>query len=107
MFLFLWQSVFDVGVTVLLKFLSLFFHTLSKVFNLPILRDFAAKLPTSVVAGKKILGTNCDKFEKFVCCTSCSSLYTMNDSLEKLPNGSIVSKSCKFIHFPNHPQRHQ
>ena len=77
MFLFLWQSTFrlsDVGIGVLLKFFSILLGVLAKFLVVPSLKAFAETLPTSVTAGKKLLGTNSDDFIKFVCCPDCSML---------------------------------
>ena len=108
MFLFLWQSTFrvsDVGMNILFKFLSMLFKLLSKLLDIPVLIDFADYIPSNVLSGKKVLGTNVDNFDKFVCCPSCSALYNMEDCLETQLNGNTVSKLCPFIRFPLHPQK--
>jgi hypothetical protein len=69
------------------------------------LKEFASSLPSSLLAGRKALGTSTDDFEKFVCCPTCSCIYRIEDCQERLPNGKIVSKKCSFIQFPQHPQK--
>ena len=108
MFLFLWQTTFkvsDVGLSVLLKFLSMFLSLIATVLRLESLKAFATSLPTSVAGGKKVIGTNMDKFSKWVCCPSCHARYDLKDCLEKLPNGDVVSKKCQYVRFPRHPHK--
>ncbi len=110
MFLFLWQTTFrlsDVGVTVLLAFLSTFVLLLARTFGLQALKDFASQLPTAVYAARKLLGRGQDTFTKWVCCPSCSSLYQVEECSVTLPNGSKTSHikiKCTYIQFPDHPQ---
>lgn len=97
MFLFLWQKTFyvsDVGIDALLKFISLFVLTLSKIFPMKLFQDFALHLPKSAIAGRKILGTNADDFAKLACCRACSSIYLVDVCKVKLPGGQFVSKKC-------------
>ena len=107
MFLFLWQFTFrvsDTGLNVLLKFLFMFLRLLARLLQLPSLQRFADTLPHSVNLARRVLGTYSDNFEKFVCCPSCSSLYSVKECIDKLPNGKLVSKTCTFVRFPRHPQ---
>ena len=106
-FIFLWQSSFrvsDVGIDLLLKFLSLFMVTLAIICPINSLRELASQLPKSVSAGRKIIGTNADIFTKFVCCRACTSIYPIDECKSKLPDGQWVSKRCNYVRFPNHPQ---
>lgn len=108
MFLFLWQSTFklsDVGMNILLKFLHQFLGLLAQLPGLVTLKKIISTLPTSVAAGKKLLGTNKDNFSKFVCCPSCSKLYPIENCIDRLPDGKVVSKTCIFVRFPHHPQQ--
>ena len=107
MFIFLWQSTFrvsDVGIDILLGFLSAFMIVLAKVLHLEILKEFALEMPKSAIAGRRVLGTNVDGFSRWVCCCSCRSIYPVENCKVRLPNGEYVSKKCPFIKFPNHPQ---
>ena len=81
------------------------FKLLSKLLDIRVLIDFADYIPSNVLSGKKVLGTNVDNFDKFVCCPSCSALYNMEDCLDTQLNGNTVSKLCPFIRFPLHPQK--
>lgn len=105
MFLFLWQSTFklsDVGMSILLKFLCMFLGLLANILGVTAFKTITDMLPTSVTSGKKLLETSKDNFEKFVCCPDCSSI---ENSLERLPNGKSTSKTCTFVRFPQHPQQ--
>ena len=42
----------------------------------------------------------------FVVCPKCSTLYTRDECIVTIEN-SMISKTCSFIEFPNHPQRHR
>ena len=85
MSLFLWQSTFrlsDVGMSILLRFVSLFLGHLATALGIPSLKAFADSLPTSVANGRKALGTHTDAFEKYVCCPTSSAVYLMKDCVE-------------------------
>ena len=60
------------------------FQLLSKLLDIPVLIYIADYIPSNVLSGKKVLGTNVDNFDKFVCCPSCSALYNMEDCLDAL-----------------------
>ena len=96
-FAFMFQAVFrisDNALNVLLKFLALFFRTLSqKVVNLPQL--FLDSLPVNMYTARKVLVKK-QSFTKYVCCPKCGSLYSITDCSEKI--------HCDFVKFPNHSQ---
>ena len=45
---------------------------LSHFMSIKPLEDFAAQLPKSVYAARKLLGKDKDLFTKYACCPSCS-----------------------------------
>ena len=55
-------------------------------------------------AAHSVVGNSKCKFERFVCCPNCRSIYSLQDCIIKHPNGSLESKKCSFVGFPNHPQ---
>ena len=54
---------------------------------------------------QRFSASNCSLTE-FVVCPKCSTLYTRDECFVMAGN-SMVSKTCSFIEFPNHPQRHR
>lgn len=58
--------------------------------------------PGSVYAMKKLCRQSKDKFEKFVVCRRCHSIYKYDDCFETV-RGREVPKNCPHIAFPNHP----
>lgn len=92
-------------MNILLKFISLFMVTVSRMLNLQSLQDFAMDLPKSTNAGRKIVGTCNDEFKKFACCRTCSSIYPIAECTLKLTSGEISSKKCAYVRYPNHPQQ--
>ena len=108
MFLLSWQTTFrmsDVGMNILLRFFAMFLSTLARLLSLQPLVEFVSLLPKNVISARNLLGRK-DSFTKWVCCPKCSTLYSTADARRKLPDGSIVSKLCGYVRFPNHPQRH-
>ncbi len=80
-FLFLWQYAFrvsDVGLSLLLSFISKFLVVVAHVLSLKHLGDFATKLPKTVAGARAVLGKNTDNFDKYACCPSCSAIYSID-----------------------------
>ena len=94
----------DTGANLLLLFLSNFLLVLSRVLKSGALKDYSMELPRSVAMGRKILGTDIDKFTRWACCPTCSSIYPVDECREKLINGQLTSKKCTFVRFLHHPQ---
>lgn len=44
-------------------------------------------------------------FLKFVSCSKCHSIYLIEECKEKLPDKTVISCKCPYVHFPNHPHR--
>ena len=79
-FLFLWQMIFhlsDVGLGI--AFIAIFLGILGRILGFSPLSDLANSLPTTVRAARRMLGKMQDKFQKWVCCPACSSLYALNE----------------------------
>lgn len=104
-FLFMFQTLFrlsDTALNILMKFLVMFFTTLSKQFN-AIPQSFISILPGSLHSARQVQNSR-NKFRKYVCCPSCRSIYEWDQCSVTLANGNVESKCCDFIRFPNHPQ---
>ena len=107
MFLFSWQSLFnvsDIGLNVLIKIIALFFSLLVKVLSLP-MKSFTDHLPQGIEAAKRFLGHQKDNSTKYAACPSCHSIHNVDDCKVVLPNKSIISAVCHHIEFPNHPHK--
>ena len=104
----MWQNIFrvsDVGNGVLLSFIAILVLLLGRVFGLESLKILALSLPKSVYSARKLLGRNCDKFMKLVCCPKCSTLYKYDECILTNRNGTKTSLTCSHITFPNHRYR--
>ena len=64
----------------------------------------AAALPSSLYLLWRFLKIDRDNFVKYAVCPSCNSLYDIKDCIVS-ERGELKSKKCKFVRFPNHPQR--
>lgn len=104
-FILLWQSVFrvaNVAISFLLQFFSLFVYHLSVVTQLKYIRALAEAFPNTIIKARRIIGMNCDKFQNYVCCPKCCSIYELDDCYEKIGTCK-VPRRCSFIRFPRHP----
>ena len=104
-FIFFWQYAFrvsDVGITGLFAFIAGFILMLSHFMSIKPLEDFAAQLPKSVYAARKLLGKDKDLFTKYACCPSCSESYPLSQ-LDLLQNNSGIL-TCTRVKFSDHPQ---
>lgn len=102
----MFQTLFrlsDNAMDTLLRFFSMFFKSLAqRVASLP--TSFVEALPGTVQVARKMAESSREHFERYVCCPSCHSLYSLNESVVKMSNGSVEPKKCSFIEFPTHPQ---
>ena len=108
-FLFLWQAMFrlsDAGLGIFLSFFATLLGILSRVLSVTSLLDIANSLPASVRAARKMIGKGQDRFQKWVCCPVCSSLYALDECIVHSRDGTSLSRECTFVRFPNHPQPH-
>ena len=105
-FLFMFQTLFrlsDTALNVLITFFTMFLKTPSQKFAATP-HSFLSKLPSNLRAARSVVGNSKCTFERFVCCPNCCSIYSLQDCIIKHPNGSLESKKCSFVPFPNHPQ---
>lgn len=91
------------GVMVLFKFFSAFLNLLSSIFGLEGLSEFSRQLPQNTYQAKKYIGHEGDCFKKYVSCPKCHYIYDMDICKCKMPDGTIQSRKCTFVKFPNHP----
>ena len=93
----------DAGIEILLLFISTFFSLLAQVFTSDKLVAFARKLPKTIYRAKKLIGANVDNFLRYTVCPKCYHLYPVESCKVQLADGSIVSKLCDHVEFPEHP----
>lgn len=104
-FLFMFQALFslsDTALNVLITFFTMFIKTLKHVMLSS--QSFLSKLLANLRAARNAVSNGENKFEKFMCCPTCRSIYQWKGCITELPNGSFESKFCNFVLFPNHPQ---
>ena len=105
-FLFMFQTLFrlsDNALDVLLRFLAMFFRSLGqRVTALP--TSFIDALPSSIHSARKVAGSERDRFDRYVCCSGCHSLYSLDECVIRMPDGQLESKKCSYVQFPSHPQ---
>ena len=79
----------DNGLNVLLVFFSLFFSSLSKIVaNFP--KAFLSNLPRNVKSARMLAGSTRSTLRKFVCCSTCHSLYKCEECIMTNPGGDVV-----------------
>ncbi len=61
--------------------------------------------PRNVIEAKKLLGLTSDNFTKYVSCSKCHSLYSVDSCKVRMPDGTLASKLCSHVNFPHHPQQ--
>ena len=98
-FVLIWKGVFriaDNAINILLRFLK----ALTKV-----LWKSQISIPITLKSVMRKLGMD-DNFKSFVVCPKCHSLYNIEDCIKHLgPQRNPVTKKCRFVEFPNHPQK--
>ena len=103
LFLLLWASFYSVSANAL-NHLIKFLHFILSVL-LPkssSMASLVSQLPTTLYNLKKSFGLLDDKFEKYVICPKCSSLYQFKECFSATIIG-ISPKRCSHIRFRNHP----
>ena len=99
-FLLMFQALFrlsDNALDVLLKFLSIFFRTISQML-VPLPQCFLDKLPKNIRSARLGAGNN---FKKYVVCRS---LYDIDQCVIRRVGHRAKSGRCVYRRFPNHPQ---
>ena len=105
LFLAFWQYTFGITDTAfehLLKFLKAFLTVLGK--RSVEISQLATFMPPSLYMLWKRINPDTSPIKKYVVCTKCYKLYTLNECITKI-QGVSFSKGCNNIQFPNHPQK--
>ena len=82
---FMFQTLFrlsDTALDVLLKFMVMFFKSLQHQFT-AFPKTFTDILPNSIKSARNTLGNSRDRFDRYVCCPGCNSLYRMSECVLK------------------------
>jgi len=82
----------------------MFFKSLQHQFT-AFPKMFTDILPNSIKSARNTLGNSRDRFDRYVCCPGCNSLYRMSACVLKKSDGTLESVECTFIQFPLHSQR--
>jgi len=106
LFLFLWTSFYGISATALNHLIAFFSYISSFAANPATVTALAAVFPSSLYIAQKYLDIQQDRFEKFVICQRCSSLYNYKDCFETTGTRKR-SKHCSHIEYRNHPQPSQ
>ena len=88
---------------VLLAFFATFLNLLSSIFGLERFSEFVQQLPHNTYRSRKYIGHEGDCFKKYVSCPKCHYVYDLDICSCKMPDGTIQSRKCTFVKFPNHP----
>ena len=102
-FIFLWASFYGVSAVAVNHLLQYLHHMLASLaVHSPAVGAVVAAFPSSLYLMKKLFGIGTDKFQKYVICRKCESLYRSDDCFEYNLFRKI-SKTCSHIAFPDHP----
>ena len=105
LFLSLWQYYFNItdgAMEILVKFLAQLWNVLVGSFHLQ--AGVAAVFPGILYLFRKLFLNKKDKFVKYVVCIKCHFLYDMEHSF-RTTQGERVTKTCKNVLIPDHPQK--
>lgn len=108
MFIALWQFSFNISnsaITALLRFFRFFFKYIGINLVYAPLTELSDKIPLSLSSFYKVINLHGIKYEKYVVCPACSSVYENSHCIKHKANGTAESKNCTHVFFPNHPQR--
>lgn len=67
--------------------------------------ELSNKVPLSLSSFYKVVNISEVEYEKYVVCPACSSVYENSHCVKHRANGTMKSKNCTHVFFPNHPQR--
>lgn len=93
----------DAALESVIKILKLFLTLIGDKLSFPGFDCLLSHFPSSLFLAKKKSGAHSNTSKKYVCCTSCSSIYP-SESCSKIVDGKKEGKLCSFVRFPNHPQ---
>ena len=106
-FIFLWASFYGVSAVAVNHLLQYLHHMLSSLaVHSPAVAAVVAAFPSSLYLMKKLFGIGTDKFEKYVICAKCESLYQYNECFQyslfgkiKLVKEIVTKKGKKYSPF--------
>ena len=102
-FIFLWASFYGVSAVAVNHLLQYLHHMLSTLaVHSPAVASVVAAFPSSLYLMKKMFAIGTDKFEKYVICGKCESLYQYSECFQYTLFGKSP-KTCSHVSFPNHP----
>jgi len=102
-FIFLWASFYGISAMAVNHLLQYLHHMLSTLaVHSPAVASVVAAFPSSLYLMKKMFGIGTDKFEKYVICGKCESLYQYSECFHYSLFGK-TPKTCPHVSFPNHP----
>ena len=81
----------------LLKLVSGLIHTHTQ-------DDLAEIFPKSLQNARAMIVDKDVSFIEYVVCQKCNAIYNYDNCFTKLPNGTLVSKKCQYVQYPNHQQ---
>ena len=105
LFLFMWQFLFnvsDAALSVLLQFMYQFLKVIHSLIRNDVTAAWMDKFPCTVTGLRKRVLQEEIKYSNYVVCPRCHSLYDKSDCILKTGT-TLMSKTCLFIEFPNHP----
>ena len=105
-FLLYWQVVYKVSnnaLTSLLRFLKYFVYMVGRAFGSPHLEEFSRQVPISLKDAYSRCGIASREFIEYVVCPCCHSVYEYEDCIQSV-GGETISKCCRHVSYPNHPQ---
>ena len=103
LFLSVWASFYGISARALDHLITFLHHMFSTLVTASV-ASLATLFPSSLYQVQKYFGLQTDKFEKYVICGKCGSLYCYNECLETSHNGSSQTpKLCKHIEYRYHP----
>jgi len=105
-FLSLWGSSYGISARALdhlIKFLHHIFLSIVPAST----TTLAAVFPSSLYMAQKHFGIEVDRFEKYVICKKCGSLYRYKECIETSVGLRQAPKVCSHIEYPNHPFQSQ
>jgi hypothetical protein len=100
LFLLLWQASYGVSgsaLSVLLKFLKRLAEVMASLSGSQTIKYIAESLPVSLVTIRSLLGVNFEDYTVYAACPKCYSLYSKEHCTKILPDGRVVSKSCRNV----------
>ena len=88
----------------MLAFMAQMFSFVGELLKCASLKVLGDKFPKTLYKAKKRLGVQADTFAKYVSCTKCHTIYTLDDATNSNSNGVKVSKKCCYVRYSNHCQ---